>query len=297
MIAPPMYFSVAQIDVSPWLPPTVAFGIAFFGAMGGVSGAFLLLPFQVSVLGFTGPAVSATNHLYNVVAIPGGVYRYVRDGRMLWPLAGIVAAGTLPGAVAGVVLRITWLADLRQFRLFVAAVLGYMGLRMVHSLLDDRVPDAGGRLGHLQRVRAGWDGVSFSFGSRDYHAPGLSLWLLSLVVGVVGGIYGIGGGALMAPLLVSFFGLPVHAVAGAALLGTLVTSLGAVVFYQLLAPWYPMLAITPDWALGALFGIGGLAGTYLGARFQRRVPERAIRWLLTAVLLSAAARYLWVAAV
>lgn len=296
-MAPPMYFPVAQIDVAPWLPPAVAFGIAFFGAMGGVSGAFLLLPFQISVLGFTGPAVSATNHLYNVVAIPGGVYRYLREGRMLWPLAGVVAAGTLPGALLGVMLRITWLADVRQFRLFVAAVLAYIGLRMLRGLLGEHGPGAGNGSGALQRVRLSREGVYFSYGNRDYHVPGLPLWLLSLVTGVVGGIYGIGGGALMAPLLVSIFGLPVHVVAGAALLGTFLTSLGAVVLYQLLAPWYPALAITPDWALGALFGLGGMAGTYLGARCQRRVPERAIRWLLTGVVLLAAGRYLWVAVV
>ena len=34
--------------------------------MGGVSGAFLLLPFQVSVLGFTSPAVSPTNLIFNI---------------------------------------------------------------------------------------------------------------------------------------------------------------------------------------------------------------------------------------
>jgi uncharacterized membrane protein YfcA len=34
--------------VQPWIPPLVAFVISFFTSMGGVSGAFLLLPFQMS---------------------------------------------------------------------------------------------------------------------------------------------------------------------------------------------------------------------------------------------------------
>ena len=67
--------------------------------MGGISGAFLLLPFQVSVLHFTSPAVSATNFVYNIVAIPSGVYRYMKEGRMAWPLAWIVIIGTLPGVL------------------------------------------------------------------------------------------------------------------------------------------------------------------------------------------------------
>ena len=101
-----MHFPVAGIDLNPLIPPAVAFAISFFTSMGGVSGAFLLLPFQVSVLGFTSPAVSATNHLFNVVATPGGVWRYSREGRMVWPLAWIIILGTLPGVLVGALLRV-----------------------------------------------------------------------------------------------------------------------------------------------------------------------------------------------
>ncbi len=52
--------------------------------MGGVSGNFLLLSYQISVLNFTSPAVSPTNLVFNIVAIPSGVYRYLREGRKNW---------------------------------------------------------------------------------------------------------------------------------------------------------------------------------------------------------------------
>jgi len=42
----------------------------------GISGAVLLLPFQVSVLGTPSPAVTPTNLLYNVIATPAALYRY-----------------------------------------------------------------------------------------------------------------------------------------------------------------------------------------------------------------------------
>ncbi|MEA3279385.1 MAG: sulfite exporter TauE/SafE family protein, partial [Thermodesulfobacteriota bacterium] len=60
-----MYFEVSGIHVFPLFPFAVAFVVSFFTSMGGISGAFLLLPFQVSVLGFTSPAVSPTNLVYN----------------------------------------------------------------------------------------------------------------------------------------------------------------------------------------------------------------------------------------
>ena len=47
----------------------------------GISGAVLLLPFQVSVLGTPSPAVTPTNLLYNIIATPGALYRYWRQGQ------------------------------------------------------------------------------------------------------------------------------------------------------------------------------------------------------------------------
>ena len=114
-----MLFPVSGVDVPVFVPPLAAFAVSFFCSMGGVSGAFLLLPFQMTFLGYTSPSVSATNQFYNVVAIPGGVIRYVREGRMVWPLAAVVAAGTLPGVFLGALARLVWLPDAASFRIFV----------------------------------------------------------------------------------------------------------------------------------------------------------------------------------
>ena len=48
-----MYFPTAEIEVSPFVPPLVAFAVSFFTSMGGISGAFLLLPFQMTFLGLS----------------------------------------------------------------------------------------------------------------------------------------------------------------------------------------------------------------------------------------------------
>ena len=52
--------------------------------------------------------------------------------------------------------------------------------------------------------------------------------------------------------LITFFGLPVYAIAGAVLLGTFVSSLAGVALYSLI-PINGTVA-TPDWLLGILFG-------------------------------------------
>ena len=72
-------FPVAGVKTYLFIPPAVAFAISFFTSMAGISGAFLLLPFQMSVLGFTTTSVTSTNFLFNVTGTPGGVYRYIKD--------------------------------------------------------------------------------------------------------------------------------------------------------------------------------------------------------------------------
>ncbi|MCF8051860.1 MAG: TSUP family transporter [Desulfobacterales bacterium] len=94
----------------------------------------------------------------------------------------------------------------------------------------------------------------------------------------------------------SFFvvivGLPVYTVAGAALMGTFITSFAGVAFYQYLSLIYTDMAVAPDWLLGILFGFGGFFGMYLGARTQKFVPARLIKGLLCGCVLFVAVRYI-----
>src|SRR5512139_2158146 len=130
-----MTFPLSGVTTNVLLPPLVAMVISFFTSMGGISGAFLLLPFQMSVLNYTAPSVSGTNHVFNIVAIPSGVYRYIKEGRMAWPLTWVVIAGTLPGVFIGYYLRVLYLPDPKTFKLFVGCVLLYIGVRLFKDLL------------------------------------------------------------------------------------------------------------------------------------------------------------------
>ncbi len=111
-------------------------------------------------------------------------------------------------------------------------------------------------------------------------------------MGIIGGAYGIGGGAIIAPFLVTFFHLPVYTIAGATLMGTLLTSVSGVIFYSLI-PAGTGMAQQPDWLLGLLFGAGGFAGMYCGARCQKYVPQKHIKLLLGMLILFVAIKYIY----
>ena len=113
---------------------------------------------------------------------------------------------------------------------------------------------------------------------------------MAVAVGVVGGIYGIGGGSILAPILVGS-GLAVAEVAPAALASTFVTSIVGAATYALLAT-NASGSIAPNWSVGLACGLGGLVGGYLGARLQPHLPERQLRLLLGAIAVALALLYL-----
>ena len=246
-----------------------AFVIAVLATPAGVSGAVLLLPFQVSVLGTPSPAVTPTNLVYNVVATPGALYRYWRQGQAGGRLAVVLIAGTLPGVIAGSVIRVRLLPGPRVFDLVVAAILIPLGIWVALTW-----PSRAGEPDRPARL-----------------IPAPVLVVLAAVVGCVGGIYGIGGGSILAPVLIGSGRKPVE-VAPAALASTFVTSVAGVITFTILS-LQEHGSVAPDWPTGIALGIGGLAGGYTGARLQSRLPDVLIRRLIGILAIAIGARYLW----
>jgi len=312
-------FPVSGVRVSMFVPPLVAFAISAVTSTAGVSGAFLILPFQVSWLRYTAPSVSATNFVYNLVAIPGGVYRYIREGRMAWPLTWVVTAGTLPGVFFGYWLRVRYLLDPRNFKAFVGCVLLYLGLRLLADVagrahrpatqtaaLEEKfrrhaeeaargrgAPLAAGLppAAVVRTKSVTLERVVYEFWGQEFSFSTPAMFALALIVGVIGGAYGIGGGAMIAPICVALFRLPVYTVAGAALMGTFLTSAAGVIFYSLV-PLQAGVSHAPDWLLGILFGLGGIPGMYCGARLQKFLPQKYLKLVLGCLITFLAVNYL-----
>lgn len=293
-------FPVSGVQTWVFIPPLVAFVVSFFTSMGGVSGAFVLLPFQMSVLNYTAPSVSGTNQLFNIVAIPSGVWRYVKEKRMVWPLTWAVIIGTLPGVLIGAWVRLEYLPDSKDFKFFAGFVLLYIGIKLFTDIIKRKESTCRNNLSGkdkrdfiITETRFSMKQAEFRFGGQKYIFSVPGVFSLCFIVGIIGGIYGIGGGAIIAPFFVTFFHLPVYAVAGASLMGTFVTSIAGVITYQVLSCFYPEVSVAPDWYLGFLFGAGGFAGMYLGAKCQKHVPVNVIKLILGFCVFFVAGKYLY----
>ncbi len=104
---------------------------------------------------------------------------------------------------------------------------------------------------------------------------------LGLLAGVLSGLFGVGGGFIVVPLLMRL-GLPTRRAAA--------TSLAAVIPIA-------CAALVPYWfndqvhgGVGLLLFAGSMAGTLLGTNLLRKVPVRVIQYLFVGILLLAAAR-------
>jgi uncharacterized membrane protein YfcA len=242
------------------------FLIALVTTPAGVSGAVLLLPVQLSVLRVPSPGVTPTNLLFNVVAVPGGLLRFWHERRLFNSLSALLIVGTLPGVIAGAIIRVEYLSGGRAFMFIAAGVLLPLGLWLLlgaQRMAPSR-PEPGRR------------------------GRGL-ISLLALAVGVVGGIYGIGGGSLLAPVLIAS-GFSAYEVAPATLLATFLTSIAGIATFEVLQLTRGG-SIAPEWILGVSMGLGGFAGSYAGAHLQSRLPEASLRRLLGVIACLVAARY------
>lgn len=240
--------------------------ISVFTAPVGVSGAVFLLPVQLSVLAVPSPAVTPTNLMFNIVATPGALFRYRRHGTLDSPLTRRLIAGTVPGVVLGAVIRVFAVPGAREFRLIVATVLLPLGLWLC------------------------WRNVRPEQHRQRPEPSAILVMTLGLIAGVIGGIYGIGGGSILGPVLAGL-GLPMAAIAPAALASTFLTSIAGAATYALLS-LTTTGDISPQWLLGITCGLGGLLGSYLGARLQPRLPEVLLRRVLGVLAIGLALTYI-----
>jgi uncharacterized protein len=241
----------------------IAFVIATLTAPVGVSGAVFLIPVQISILKTPSPSITPTNLIYNLVAIPGALLRYRRSTGLAGELTRFLVIGTLPGVVIGAVIRVELLPGPDAFLLVVAGVLAPLGVWL--AFFTPREQPRSGRP-NSRRLAA-----------------------LAFVVGVIGGIYGIGGGSILAPILLGL-GFAAAEIAPATLMATFITSVAGVLTYAALS-LQGGSSIAPDWAVGAALGVGGLGGSYLGAALQPRLPEVLLRRLAGALAIAIALRY------
>jgi uncharacterized protein len=113
-------------------------------------------------------------------------------------------------------------------------------------------------------------------------APGRTLRLAAIgtAAGVFSGLFGVGGGTVIVPLLILWLGYGEREATG--------TSLAAIVVIAGVAAAAQAVAGNVHAEDAALVGIPAVAGVVAGTWLQQRVPERTVSLLFAALLLATA---------
>ncbi len=108
----------------------------------------------------------------------------------------------------------------------------------------------------------------------------LRLAVIATAAGAFSGLFGVGGGTLIVPLLVLWLGYGEREATG--------TSLAAIVVIALFAVCLHGAYGNVDLLKGILIGIPAAGGVVAGTALQQRIPERAVSGAFAVLLLASA---------
>ena len=183
----------------------------------------------------------------------------------------VATAAAVPCAIAGAAVRVTWLSDPALFRGLLAVLMLGMGVRLLVVRTRKRSEPAPGR---RERGRV----------------------LLALAAGgaaLFGAAVGIGGGSILAPLLIGVGGWLTARAAVVALTTTLTTSVVGLTAYAVFDHiGFGAAGAAPDWSVGLALGAGGALGSLVGITLSRRLGEQPLRFLLGGLIVLTGVAYL-----
>ncbi|MCI1901778.1 MAG: sulfite exporter TauE/SafE family protein [Bifidobacteriaceae bacterium] len=102
------------------------------------------------------------------------------------------------------------------------------------------------------------------------------LVILGAVVGLLSGIFGVGGGSMIVPALV-MMGLSQREAAATSLAAIIPTSISGVISYAVDG--------NVDWIAAILLAVGMLGGTQVGSWLLSKLSERFLRWFFVAFMI------------
>ncbi len=252
----------------PWLI-LVGAAAGIFAGLFGIGGGIIIVPALILLAGF--PLVRATGTSLAAILLPVGilgVLAYHKAKIIDLRASAWIASGLLASVVVGAWLANTLPVDL--MRRFFALFCLYVGWNFIDPVR---------RFREWRRKQ-----VAAPDAETDPKPPAVTLVGVGLLAGVMAGMFGIGGGNIIVPLLTLVLHYPPKR--------AIATSLGAILFpFGLPGVLYYHHAGNLDLGAAAWIALGLFLGTVVGARITIRMPSRTVKLLYGVFLLFVAVRF------
>ncbi len=264
--------------------------VGFISGMFGIGGGFLMTPLLI----FTGipPAVAVATEASQIAASSmTGALLYWRRKALDVKLGSVLLCGGIMGTGLGVLFfnAMQKIGQLETIIVFCyVLLLGGIGLLMLVESVRSVLATRAGR--SLPRRRAGrhawYEGLPLKM---RFHRSGLyisviPLLALSLFIGFMGSLLGIGGGFILVPALIYIFRVPTNVVIGTSLFNVLFTMIAATLLHA-------TTNHSVDIILSSLLVVGGVVGAQFGARIGSMLRGDYFRFLLALIVFSVGVRF------
>jgi len=308
------YFTTGGTYMNPLVVLIGAFLIGCMFVIVGAAGGLFTAAFQITVVGTNGMvgvnaanAVKPTNLFLTLCSPITGVYSYLKEGRLAWPVAIFFVAGILIGAFwIGPTYSAKYL-PMKAYKFWLGFICLLIGLKLwwestkksiekkkaikaiVQKFNEElKKAKAEGRAAELGKVEieGGWTPtrINFSFWGEAFKANPIFLFFGGVIIGCIAAAFGVGGGFMLVPFMTTIMGYPMHLAVPISLCGTFGTSIGGIARYML-------NGYSPDWIMAALIAAGAMAGGKVGPMIQKKLPEIFLKRALAGILVIVFLKY------
>jgi uncharacterized membrane protein YfcA len=244
-----------------------------YGTIIGAGGGFVLVP-ALLLLFSDKPADEVTAISLTVVLLTGisASIAYGRQGRIDYLTALFLGSVTVPGSVLGALAVHT--VPRPAFDILFGALLLAVGAFILHrrDVTALRQPLTGP--GILHRELADGDGATYRYAYRVWHGLGLSGG-----IGFFASLFGIGGGVIQVPMMITLLRIPLPVAVATSTLMLIFVSASAVTVHVVGGQLAGETAV-----IALLLAAGAVPGAQLGAFLARRFASSTVTGLLVAAL-------------
>ncbi|RSL34120.1 sulfite exporter TauE/SafE family protein [Salibacterium salarium] len=252
------------------------------GSLMGLGGGIIIVPALMILSGFsaffadiTPQTAVGTSLLIMIFTGLSSTLAYMKQKKVDYIAGAVFIIGGGPGALFGVWLNkdIEAAPFLIFFGLFMVVVSFILLVR--HKLNPLKIKGKG-----VRRTYVNTDGQEVEYGFQPVVAI-----VIAFAVGMLSGLFGIGGGSLMVPVMILLFGFPPHLAVATSMFMVLLSALISSVSHIALGnvEWLFAFALIP----GAWFG------AKLGAEINRRLKSNTLVMILRVFLIIIGIRLMW----
>jgi uncharacterized membrane protein YfcA len=252
-----------------WLLPIFGFLIGIAAALTGIGGGIFIVPLLNLIYGFVITSATGTSLATIILISMASTVNYVKQHRVYFKIGLVLALATAPGAYFGA--RLTTLPLIKTW---LGAIFGvFLIIVAAQLILKASSAKSGDKCGQK-------DNVFENTLLRNWRKI-LTALALSFFGGVAAGLLGVGGGAILVPIMCYALDFPIHFSIPTSMLIMIFTSISGVTSYL----QAQVGSIDPLFAV--YLGIGAIFGAQVGAYTSKKVSSRNLLLVFAAMLIIA----------